>query len=160
LIPLIQGKVPAYSFWQFTDVSDEVGLGEKGVAKGMKGDTLSVLDLDGDGKQDFLYGAGKGVVVRNTGKKFEEVTDTGIEYVTGKVGPVFGDFDGDGLPDLFVPQAKGCKLFRNKGKFVFEDVTKSAGLAAFTGVSALIAAFALHIPRLVPARPSVSVPAE
>jgi ACS family tartrate transporter-like MFS transporter len=34
------------------------------------------------------------------------------------------------------------------------------GLAAFTAVSALIAAFALHIPRLVPARPSVSVPAE
>jgi MFS transporter, ACS family, tartrate transporter len=34
------------------------------------------------------------------------------------------------------------------------------GLAAFTAVSALIAAFALHIPRLVPARPSVSVAAE
>jgi MFS transporter, ACS family, tartrate transporter len=34
------------------------------------------------------------------------------------------------------------------------------GLAAFTGVSALIAAFALHIPRRVPVRPSVSVPAE
>jgi MFS transporter, ACS family, tartrate transporter len=34
------------------------------------------------------------------------------------------------------------------------------GLAAFTAMSALIAAFALHIPRLVPARPSVSVLAE
>jgi MFS transporter, ACS family, tartrate transporter len=34
------------------------------------------------------------------------------------------------------------------------------GLAAFTGMSALIAAFALHIPRRVPVRPSVSVPAE
>jgi hypothetical protein len=33
-------------------------------------------------------------------------------------------------------------------------------LAAFTGMSALIAAFALHIPRRVPVRPSVSVPAE
>ena len=34
------------------------------------------------------------------------------------------------------------------------------GLAAFTGVSALIAAFALHIPRRVPVRGGVEVPAE
>ena len=34
------------------------------------------------------------------------------------------------------------------------------GLAAFTAASALIAAFALHIPRRVPIRPSVSVAAE
>jgi MFS transporter, ACS family, tartrate transporter len=34
------------------------------------------------------------------------------------------------------------------------------GLAAFTGVSALIAAFALHIPRRVPVRGAVEVPAE
>jgi ACS family tartrate transporter-like MFS transporter len=34
------------------------------------------------------------------------------------------------------------------------------GLAAFTAMSALIAAFALHIPRRVPVRPSVSVAAE
>jgi len=34
------------------------------------------------------------------------------------------------------------------------------GLAAFTGLSALIAAFALHIPSAAPARGSVSVPAE
>ena len=34
------------------------------------------------------------------------------------------------------------------------------GLAAFTGLSALVAAFALHIPRRVPVRPGVSVAAE
>jgi ACS family tartrate transporter-like MFS transporter len=34
------------------------------------------------------------------------------------------------------------------------------GLAAFTAVSALIAAFALHIPRQIPTRDSVGVPAE
>ena len=34
------------------------------------------------------------------------------------------------------------------------------GLAAFTGVCALIAAFALHIPRRIPLRGGVSVPAE
>src|SRR5262249_42911369 len=125
-------NLPPAITWNFEDVSDEVGLGEKGIGSGAKGDTLSVVDLDGDGKQDFLYGAGKGIVVRNTGKKFEEVKDSGIEYVTGKVGPVFGDFDGDVLPERFVPQKKGCKLSRNKAKFKFEDVTKAAGLSDFT----------------------------
>jgi MFS transporter, ACS family, tartrate transporter len=46
-----------------------------------------------------------------------------------------------------------------------KDVTGSYsgglyGLAAFTAVSALIAAFALHIPRRIPLRGSVGVPAE
>jgi ACS family tartrate transporter-like MFS transporter len=46
-----------------------------------------------------------------------------------------------------------------------KDVTGSyagglCGLAAFTGVAALIAAFALHIPRQVPVRHGVSVAAE
>jgi hypothetical protein len=44
------------------------------------------------------------------------------------VGPVFGDFDGDGHPDLFVPQPEGvCRLFRNDGKGRFTDVTARAG---------------------------------
>jgi hypothetical protein len=43
------------------------------------------------------------------------------------VGPVFGDFDGDGHPDLFVPQDGKCKLFRNDGKGHFTDVTDKAG---------------------------------
>jgi ACS family tartrate transporter-like MFS transporter len=34
------------------------------------------------------------------------------------------------------------------------------GLAAFTAVSALVAAFGLHIPRQIPLRGRVSVPAE
>jgi hypothetical protein len=49
------------------------------------------------------------------------------------VGPVFGDFDNDGHPDLFVPQKGGCKLFRNDGTGRFADVTRQAGLAGFTG---------------------------
>jgi hypothetical protein len=121
-------KLPPVSNWIFEDVSDAVGLGEKGIGSRDKGDTLTVIDMDGDGKQDFLYGAGKGIVVRNTGKKFEEVSDSGIEYETGKVGPVFGDYNMDGRPDLFVPQPKGCKLFRNDGKFKFTDVTHETGL--------------------------------
>src|SRR5262249_27767127 len=61
----VRGKVPSYRGWQFTDVSDAVGLGEKGIGSDERGDTLTVFDIDGDGKSDFIYGAGSGVVVRN-----------------------------------------------------------------------------------------------
>ena len=61
-----------------------------------------------------------------------------IETMAGGVAVI--DFDGDGLPDLFftngAPQpslkktaAHANRLFRNKGKLQFEDVTAKSGLA-------------------------------
>ncbi len=42
-----------------------------------------------------------------------------------------GDFDGDGLPDLFVTNYdRGCRLYRNLGGWRFADVTGSAGVRA------------------------------
>jgi hypothetical protein len=122
----------------FEDVSARVGLGPDGIGAGLKGDTLTVCDVDGDGRPDFLYGAGTGMLVMNRkgadGARFELAKDSGISYTTGKVGPVFGDFDNDGHPDLFVPQKSGCKLFKNDGKGRFTDVTAKAGaLADFKG---------------------------
>jgi hypothetical protein len=118
----------------FEDVSASVGFGPDGIGGSVKGDTLTVCDVDGDGRPDFLYGAGQGLLVLNTPKGFIEAKDSGITYKAGKVGPVFGDFDGDGHPDLFVPQPGGCKLFRNDGKGHFTDVSDKTGdLANFTG---------------------------
>jgi hypothetical protein len=65
--------------------------------------------------------------VCNTQQGFVEVKDSGIAFAPGKVGPVFGDFDGDGHPDLFVPQKGRSLLFRNDGKGRFVDVTDKAG---------------------------------
>jgi hypothetical protein len=120
----------------FEDVSDKVGLGANGIASGVWGDHLAVADVNGDGRQDFLYSGGQGVVVLNTPQGFVEAKDSGISYKAGGVIPVFGDFDGDKAVDLFVPQTPKSKLFRNDGKGHFSDVTdKSGALAGFTGTA-------------------------
>jgi len=115
----------------------EVGFGPDGIGSTVKGDTLTICDVNGNGRPDILYGAGTGMLLLNTGKGFVEAKDCGIKYKTGKVGPVFGDFDNSGMPSLFVPQLTGgCKLFKNDGKGHFTDVTAKTGdLAKFTGVA-------------------------
>jgi hypothetical protein len=114
----------------FEDVSDKVGLGPGGVGGQLKGDHLAVADVNGDGRPDFLYSAGSGLLVLNTPQGFVEAKDSGISYQCGKVAPAFGDFDGDKAPDLFVPQRGKCRLFRNNGKGRFSDVTARSGAIA------------------------------
>jgi hypothetical protein len=58
---------------------------------------------------------------------FEDVTPyAGISSIGMTYGAAWGDFDGDGLPDLYMPNhmnVNGAKLFRNMGKGHFADVT-------------------------------------
>jgi hypothetical protein len=133
------GAIPQTVFWSFADVSEEVGLGSQGIGSTIKGDTLTVCDINGDGRPDFLYGAGFGLLALNTGKVFVESKDCGIAYRAGKVGPIFGDYDNDGRPDLFVPQPDGCKLFHNDGAGRFSDVTDKTGLKLLTNRTACAA---------------------
>jgi hypothetical protein len=115
----------------FEDVSDSAGLGMNGVVGTLKGDHLAVADVNGDGRADVLYSAGNGVLLLNTSEGFKAAIGSGIHYQAGGVVPVFGDSNGDGRPDLFVPQRKGpSRLFVNEGQGRFRDVTERSGALA------------------------------
>ena len=118
-----------------------MGLGRDGVARGFKGDALALADVDGDGRIDFLYSAGSGVLVLNKKEGFVESKDSGLAFHAGQVTPVFGDFDGNKSPGLFVPQSGTSKLFRNDGKGHFTDITAKSGALAATSGEATCAAW-------------------
>jgi hypothetical protein len=62
------------------------------------------------------------------------------EFETSSIGTgvAIGDYDGDGLPDIFVvSKTESCRLFRNLGNFKFEDVTEKAGVGDH-GAAAMI----------------------
>lgn len=124
---------------QFEDVSDSAGLGLSGIGSNVKGDRVAIADLNNDGKADFIYFAGNGMVAMNTGKGFVEQKNSGLAGVSfqdGRLAPALGDFNGDKAVDLVVPQANGVRLFKNDGTGHFADVTGQAGdLAKFTGAA-------------------------
>ncbi|MCH8031645.1 MAG: VCBS repeat-containing protein, partial [Bacteroidetes bacterium] len=72
----------------FTDRSDLLPAGNSGSVYG-----AAVVDIDGDGRTD-LFGPGRVLLRRSAG--FEEVL---IDAEDAPLGAVFGDVDGDGLPE-------------------------------------------------------------
>ncbi len=121
----------------FTDVSKAAGIANP-AGKGL-GVAFGDFDQDGyidiyianDGVRNFLY--------HNNGNG----TFTDIAYSAGVgfdgngkpqagMGTEFGDFDGDGLLDIFVTNFSEelNTLYRNLGKLTFEDVTEQVGLSS------------------------------
>ncbi len=117
----------------FDDVSDAAGLGDRGAGGNLKGDHLAVADVNNDGRADVLYSAGTGLLLLNTPQGFVPAANSGIAYACGNVAPVFGDYDGDKLADLFVPQAGKCRLFKNASAGKFVETTDPAGLGGNLG---------------------------
>jgi hypothetical protein len=102
---------------------------------------VSIIDFDGDGRPDLYVvtskEGGKNRLYRNKGDgTFEDVAEAmGVADLnrpgTGVcTGAVWGDFDNDGFPDLFVYKWGKPELFRNVGGKRFEPVT-NAGLPAW-----------------------------
>ncbi|RRA49848.1 CRTAC1 family protein [Acidipila sp. EB88] len=85
----------------FTDVTEHAGVGFPGWAMG-----VSVGDYNDDGWPDLLVTCFGGVVLyRNNGDStFTDVTwASGLSVDSGwATGAAFGDYDGDGKPDLFI----------------------------------------------------------
>ena len=86
----------------FTDVTDKAGVGYPCWAMG-----AAVGDYNNDGRPDLVVSCFGGVVLyRNNGDgTFTDVTKAaGLDKDTGwATGVAFGDYDGDGNSDLFVP---------------------------------------------------------
>ncbi len=91
---------------EFRDVSEEAGVGDVGLAL-----AVAAADYDGDGDQD-LYLAndfGRNVLYQNQGPgtdgvvTFRDVAlETGSLAVGGSMSASWGDYDNDGLLDLYV----------------------------------------------------------
>jgi hypothetical protein len=111
---------------------------------------VAVLDYDGDGRQDVFFVNGAKLddpmradarpdkseprywnrLYRNLGNgNFQDVTESaGVRGRDYGMGVATGDYDNDGLPDLYVTNFGGNTLYQNEGGGRFRDITTSAGV--------------------------------
>lgn len=113
------------------------------------GPGVAFLDYDNDGWMDiFLVNSGacdfwtpskpvrNALYKNNRDGTFTDVTEkAGVGAGSFGMGVAVGDFDNDGLPDIFVTAYGRPYLYRNNGNGTFTDVSEKAGLgaAAFNG---------------------------
>jgi len=124
----------------FADVSEESGIG---ASKGTGMGTVCV-DYDNDGHTDIFVANDQmpNFLFHNDGKgRFQEVAvPAGLAYnmngeTMGSMGVGCGDYNNDGLLDLYVTayQQQFPSLYKNLGDGLFEDVGISSGASAGMG---------------------------
>ncbi|MHB8952853.1 MAG: CRTAC1 family protein [Pirellulaceae bacterium] len=129
----------------FSDVSEECGVGQH-LGFGMG---IVCGDFNQDGATDVFVGndggPGNFIFLNQGNGVFEEMgvrsgaAYSGLGLAHGSMGSDCGDYDNDGLMDLFVTsyQRQLATLFRNQGGGTFVDVTQQtgAGLGSFNQVT-------------------------
>ena len=135
---------------QFSNVTVKAGVhfvhfkGANGTSTILEeaGPGVCVADYDGDGYQDIYFVNGRDLYHRaiaarnalyhnNGDGTFTDVTDrAGVPGSAYGLGCVWGDYDNDGFPDLFVTQYGRNLLYHNNGDGTFIDVTDKAGVGA------------------------------
>jgi len=137
---------------KFSDVTKQAGIsfvhnngayGDKLLPETMGGG-VAFLDFDNDGFQDLLFinstywpehlPAGKKpttmALYHNDGKgRFSDITaGSGLDVSFYGMGVAVGDYDNDGLVDVFINGVGGNRLFHNEGHGKFREVTQAAGV--------------------------------
>jgi len=142
---------------QFSEITTAAGIvfkhnsgraGQKWLPETL-GSGVAVFDADGDGALDILFVNGRDwkprgrkttqALYRNTGTgSFTDITrGSGFDVELHGMGVAVGDYDNDGLDDVFVTALDGDRLFHNDGNCHFTDVTAQSGIAnASFGTSA------------------------
>jgi len=140
----------AHAQIQFRDITAQAGIhfthnnggfGKKWLPETM-GPGCGFIDYDNDGYQDVILINGDDFPNHPHGgattlKLYHNNHDGTFTDVTNKAGlavPMYGlglavgDYDNDGLDDLFVSTLGQSHLFHNNGNGTFTDITKSAGM--------------------------------
>jgi hypothetical protein len=140
---------PPDSVAKFTEITKAAGInfvhfkGSSGTSINLEefGPGVCVTDFDNDGWPDIYFVNGRdrydrGIAVRNAlyhsngDGTFTDVTErAGVPGTAYGLGCVWGDYDNDGFPDLFVTQYGRNLLYRNNGNGMFTDVTDKAGVS-------------------------------
>ena len=118
----------------FTDVSDKSGI------SAYVGRTMGVTaaDFDGDGWDDIYVANDRTENFLFHNKHdgtFEEIgNDSGTAFgqngeSTSSMGPVFADFEGRGMLDLWVTDGHYNRMLRNSGKLTFDDIGATNGVS-------------------------------
>lgn len=118
---------------RFTDVTFEVGLGEKWYPT----KTAAWADFDNDGLLDLYVGNETSESVSAPCQLFRQQPDgtfvnvaeqAGVADLVFSMGAAWGDYNDDGYPDLYLSSTGPNKLYRNNRDGTFTDVATEAGV--------------------------------